>query len=307
MSELFGLLNRSDLDRAFVNQIGQNVIYDAIQQVLDNHSEDLRAAYSIFVQEETELRVERFKLPGGGYMQRRGGLAQSAASKRAGSWDVAYPIEDFGSQLAGDDITLAYMSLKELDTHLDDIILKDINTVRREILIAMFNNTDYPFEEDDLPDITVKPLANNDGTIYPPTAGQEDSAEDSHYLVSGYAPDAISDDNDPFEVVRDELVEHFGGRSATGEDVAVFFNDAHTKKVEALSDFTEIDDVHIRRGDYADSVVNAPTGLPGRVIGRVDGVWAVEWSWLPPDYFVGSHLAVAKPLKMRVVWLPLAS
>ena len=43
----------------------------------------------------------RYKLPGGGYLQKRGGQAQSGAVKAYGSWDVAFPLSRYGDQVAG--------------------------------------------------------------------------------------------------------------------------------------------------------------------------------------------------------------
>ena len=40
--------------------------------------------------------------------------------------------------------------------------------------------------------------------------------------------------------------------------------------------------------------------MPGRVVGRTNGVWVVEWRWIPANYMVAIDLDQPAPLKMRV-------
>lgn len=299
MSAIFGVLGLSDTDRSFVNTLGQRVVYDAVQEVLNRHNEDLRAAYSVFVEQTTSDFKWRYKLPGSGYLQRRGGSAQSAAVKAFGSWDVAFPLEDFGAQLADNDIALAYMNLQELNRHLDTITIQDINTIRREILVAMFNNANFTFNDPINGDLTVVPLANGDIVTYPPVIGSDSEATENHYLESGYAASAISDANNPFITIKNELEEHFG-TPANGSNIVVFLNNAQTAKVEALTDFTEVTDRFVVPGDTTQTLTGLPANLPGKVLGRVDGTWAVEWRFMPANYMTGLHVEAARPLTQRI-------
>ncbi len=136
----------------------------------------------MFVEEQTENFKERYKLPGGGRLQRRGGYAASGAVKAYGGYDVAYPLEDFGAQLADSDVALAYMTLQDLDRHLDTIFAQDANTVRFELLKALLNNTQDTFVDPLHGSLTIEPLANGDSVTYPPVLGSETEATDTHYL-----------------------------------------------------------------------------------------------------------------------------
>lgn len=295
MAGIYGLLGLSDTDRSFVNVIGQQVVYEAVNTYLQMHNEDMMRAYRVFIAEETTAHQERYKLPGGGRLQRRGGLAQSGAVKASGQWDVAYPLEDFGAQISMDDITLGYMTVQELQRHLDTVVVQDINTTRYEVLRALFNNTARTFLDPLWGNLTIQPLANGDAVLYPPVLGTETEATENHYLVAGYT--AISATNNPYPTLRGELEEHFGTPTGYG-NVVVMINSAQVAATEALADFDPVTDVNIRVGDDTDVPQNLPQ-VPGRVIGRTNGVWVVEWRWIPANYLLAIDLDNPAPLKLR--------
>ncbi len=299
MSQLYGILGFADGDTTPVNRVGQRVIYDAMQQLLGEHNQDLQQALSVFVEETTPDYKFVYKLSGGGYMQRRGGLAQTAAVKRTGQWEVSFPLEDFGDSLGSSDIAMAYMTLKDLDLHLDTIQKRDINTVRLEVLKALFNHQVYNFVDERRGVLTVQPLANGDATLYPPLVGEENETTHSHYLESGYVAADLSDTNNPYATIRDHFEHHFGELSS-GDNVVVFINKAQTPKTEVLTDYVEIGDRHIIPGANMPQVVGLPERLPGRVIGRINNVWVVEWSRVPAGYLLGIYLEAPKPLIQRV-------
>lgn len=298
MSGIFGILGLPDSDRSFVNTIGQQTVYDAVQMYLQKVNTDMMQALSVFLEEETENHKERYYLPGGGRLQRRGEASSVGAVKATGSWDTAYPLEDFGAQLAGDDVSLAYMTMGQLDRHIDTIVIQDINTVRFEMLYALFHGDQRTFVDPIWGSLTVQPLADGDTTVYPPVLGSESEATDNHYLESNYAATAISDTNNPYVTMREELEEHFG-TSTGGEEIAVFINPAETPETEDLTDFDAVPDNFIRVGANTDVPVNLP-GVPGRILGRTNGVWVVEWRWIPSGWALGVHLGQKPPLKMRV-------
>ena len=301
MSQIFGALNMAEAaaDKTFVSTLGQRAVYDAIQVCLAQHNADLNAAMAVFLEGTTTEFRWRYKLPGGGYLQRRGGLARVAAMKGKGHWDVALPLEDFGAGLIDSEIELAYMSLAELNRHLDTITQANINTVRREILAALFCNAVWNFEDEVKGTLAVQPLANGDSVVYPPVIGAETEATETHYLSAGYVTSAISNTNNPFKVVRAELEQHFG-KPTGGSNIVSFFNPTATDYVEALADFDEVDQRDIVVGANADRVVNLPSALPGKILGKANGVWAVEWDHVPDTYSLSISLDAPKPLFKRI-------
>src|SRR5882672_8263294 len=208
MSGIFGILGLQDNDTSYVSTIGQRLIFDAVNQYLTMVNEDMNTAMSVFVEGTTTNYKERYKLPGGGRLQQMGGQAKPGAVKGYGSWDVAYPLKDFGAMLAEDPVTMAYMTLPELQRHLDTVRIQAINTLRFEMLYALFNSragSYTSFVDPIWGTLQVQALANGDATVYPPVLGSESEATENLYLESGYAASGISDTNDPYVTIIDKL------------------------------------------------------------------------------------------------------
>lgn len=301
MSGIFGYIGieEANADRTYVNQVGQEIIYAGIQEELARHNADLDAAIAFLVEETTTATTRRYKLPGGGYLQSRGGYAPQANVKGLASWDTAFPLSDFGAAVSINDIAIAYMSIAELNRHLDTVEAQDINTVRREMFVSLFNNGTWDFEDEFAGTLTVRPLANGDAVEYPPVIGGDDRATDDHYLETGYLIANISDINNPFTLVEGELEEHFG-YPAGGSPIVLFLPPAATPKVQALTDFIEVTPTILNPASTISTLQQLPAGLPGRLLGAVGSVWAVEWRSLPATHGFGIHLGAPKPLIRRV-------
>src|SRR5262245_5793042 len=164
---LWGILQISDANRT-VESVGQLVVFDAIQQFVQTQNTAVERAIAIFVGATVTNPEETFELPGGGQMQESDRLTRPAAVKRGGRYSIGYPLRDFRDQIAGDDITYAYMTLQQVQSQIQNIFLRYINTKRFHILKAFMNNANYVFEDETLSQrqITVRRLANTDGTIY---------------------------------------------------------------------------------------------------------------------------------------------
>jgi hypothetical protein len=298
MSGIAGLMGRESGDEAFLNTIGQNIVYTASQEYVTRIDSDLMAAMGIFVQEDTENYTERYKLPGGGRMQKRNQKGSGGAVRPYGGWDVAYPLEDFDEQLSTDDVELAYMTLAEYQRHLDTIQIRYINAVRYEMFLKLFKNTNTTFVDPRKGSLTIVPLANSDSVTYPPVLGSETEATESHYYGTNYAATAINDTNNPYATLRDEIEEHFGAGTG-GENIVAFIHPDERPETELLTSFVEVPDNYVRTGSNVDVPQNLPN-VPGRILGRCSGVWVVEYRYMPSGYILGLHLEAEPPLKRRV-------
>ncbi|HMN12584.1 MAG TPA: hypothetical protein PKD55_09700, partial [Bellilinea sp.] len=241
MSGIFGALNVNDSDRVFNATAGQRAIYDAAAAYINRINADLDAALSVFVQETTSEYKRRFKLPGGGYLQRRGTQGRPGNVKASGQWDVAFPLEDFAAAVGWNDVDMAYMTVAELENHINTVTAQNVNTVRFEMLKALLNNTQDTFVDPRHGSLLVEPLANGDAVVYPPVLGSETEATDNHYLESGYLATAISDTNNPYPVIAAELEEHFGAPTG-GSDIAVIIHPDETPGTRALASFVPVGD-----------------------------------------------------------------
>lgn len=299
MSSIFGALNLSDADRVFSATVGQQLIYQAAQAYLARVNAEIERQMAVFVASTTEGYKIRYKLPGAGKLQKRREQSQFGARKTIGQWDVAFPLEDYGDQIAADDVTMAYMTVRELDLHIQGIVIRDVNTVRYEMLKRIFTRSQVSFGDPLWGTLAIEGLANGDTVTYPPVVGSESEATDDHYLESGYAASAITDTNNPYVTIVAELEEHFGKQSG-GPNIVTFINSAETPETQALTDFVEYSDRFIAPGTQTATVVGAPVEMPGRVIGRTNGTWVSEWDWIPSGYMIGVSRETEAPLVQRV-------
>lgn len=299
MAYKFGALTGQDVsDYTLISTVGQGVVYEDLMAYMQERNAEIQSALSVFVEMTTDLYTERYKLPGGGRLQKRGRQSGVAEAKAGGYWDTAYPLEDFAAALAWNDVDMAYMSINEFNTHISTIEEQDRNTVRYEMLKALLNSSARTYTDERHGSITVQPLANADSVLYPPVLGSESEATESHYLESGYAAASISNTNNPVATIVAELAEHFGDRTG-GDNIAVFVNNAQDAQLSALSAFDAVPDAFIRTGANRDVPINLPS-VPGKIIGRLSGAWVINWRWMPTNYLFGVHLEQPAPLKMRV-------
>ncbi len=299
MSGIFGALNLNDTDRVFAATSGQEVIMGLIQEHLELVNSEVDRLLEIFVNSTTTNHKERYKLPGGGFLQRRFSQAQAAAIKQTGQYDVAFPLEDFGAQITASDIDMAYMTVNDLDKHISTVTEQNTATVRFELLKALFNNTQDTFIDPLWGSLSVEPLANGDTVVYPPKVGSATEATEDHYLESGYVASAISDTNNPYVTIEAELLHHYGFTQGN-DPVAVFIHGDQVAKTQDLTDFVELTDNFIVPGSQTATLSPIPTGYPGRIVGRTNGCWVIQWNWIPTGYMLGIDFNETPPLEKRI-------
>ena len=301
MSTIFGNLNLNDNDRAFSGVVGQAVLYDAIMAYVNRINAEAAAAYRVFISETTSNFKERYKLPGGGYMQEIQPDQKPDVVKSYGSWDVAYPLRNYADAIGGDLVSRAYMSVAELDNQVMGVVARSVNITRREILRALMYKEDETFVDPIHGSLTVKALAtgSGDSVVYPPLPGATAEAVRQRYAGTNYLTAAISDTNNPYATINDALVADFGQQQGNS-NIAVFINTAEKAKTIALTDFDPLNDRFITPGVNINQLSNLPTGLPGTIIGRTNGCWVIEWPFMPATYMLGVHLDAPAPLKKRI-------
>lgn len=294
MSFLAGMLNLSDRDTTLDN-VGQRVIYDALNQLATRQEQAMNEALRMFVQGDIVDYSETYKLAGGGEMQQMDQFGRPGAVKRTGSYSTAYDILDFRTAVGWDEVTYAYMTVQDLEAHVRTVFTQHANTIRKQVFRHLFNNVNATFTDRTRGDLTIRRLANTDGTLYPPVIGVETEAEDEHYLASAYTSANISDTNNPVVTMKDEIEEHYGQGN-----IVIFHNSAQTNKLKGLTEFVPVGDRFIREGANTAQIVGAPGNMPGKVIGRVDEVWLVEWKWIPANYMLAIDTEQPAPLKRRI-------
>lgn len=301
MSGILGTLGITEAaaERTYIRTLGQQLVYEAVQAELARHNAELQSAMGLFVEQTTTDIKRRYELPGGGFlepMSTQGGAP--GAMKAYGKWDVAFPLQDWGAALNTNRVARAYMTVAQLNKHIDTIMIADLNTVRRQIMKALFNNTQWTFKDEIYGDLLVEPLANGDSVLYPPVLGASVEATDDHYIETNYAASAISDTNDPTKTVRDELEEHFGTPTG-GSNIVLLTTPTVCDYIEGIADFDPVNERFVQPGANTDQVTGLPAGMPGRIRGVANSVFVVEWRSMPANYAIAIHADAPKPLFMR--------
>lgn len=296
MTTIFGALNVRDID-VFSDTAGQRAAWDAINTYFAATEEDSNRAYAVFVQGETTDYSERAFLPASGFMQRSRNTTRPGATKLAGSWDVAYPIDDMRDQIAIDDVALAYMTAAQMDANIQGVAQRYVNTKRYLILRALLNKSNETFSDDVRGDLVIRRLANADsGVEYPPVIGASGmTASHNHYIGTNYASSSISDTNNPYATIRDHIEEHYGD-----SQIVVFINPAERDKTEALTGFTDKTPSWVTPGSNTAVLVGNLPVVPGKIIGAISDVLVVEWRWIPSGYMVGVAVNQPGPLMRRL-------
>jgi hypothetical protein len=292
-------LNLSDAAKDYLLNVGESIVYDQTRRYLDEYNAMMEAALAVFVQGETEDHKTTYELPMGGMLQPRRERSRSAAQAPADAYDVAYPLNDFGAEIAVNDIALKHMTVQRWDNVVEGIINQDKRRMRYELMRPMLNNAQRTVIDDLWGTLTVDPIANGDSVLYPPKVGSEVNQTLNHFIESNYLAANISDVNNPFATIADMFKDVFGSLSGN-ENIVAFINKAQSAKTRALTNFVEVEDSWIRSGVNTAVPFNLPS-VPGTIIGRTDGVWVSEWSdGIPANYISAVHLNEPQPLKMRI-------
>lgn len=300
MSAIFGVLGVADTESAFLINMGQELVFDAINQVLGYHNADVQAATSVFVKGNTEKFTQRWLAPGSGYLTPVGQvpLAPGPAVMRTGYWDVSYRLSEYSESISGSRVGLAYMTVAELDAHLDTVMERDMARHRLHMLIALMESTNFTFADIQHANLTIRRLANTDGALYPPVPGAVVEAQDCHYIDAAYNIAGIAAATNPAVDLRNEILEHFGGRMTTGTDILYIHGSDQTALLAAIVGYVATADDKIQWGDDTDLAKNL-ANVPGWMHGRGWGVWMTEWAWMPAEFGMAVHLGYP-PLMRRV-------
>lgn len=244
----------------------------------------------------TTIIKERVELPSSGTLEPldETGWGNPSPTREWGYYDVGYPIQGAGAAWGTNRITTAMMTLDEANRQMLAIMRRDATWLRQHMLAAVFTNTEWTYADKFLGDVTVKPLANNDSVVYL-KSGQTNPGTANHFLAQ---PQGISDAYNPFPTIYDLLQEY---PSNSGPYV-VYVAPNLKASIEALADFAKVEDSDVDPRITRDRLkrVDRSVAMPGgRIYGKTDNVWVVEWRALPANYMVGYAMGAGKFLRMR--------
>jgi len=289
---MYGFVNLKDVFNSRVDDVGVEVVDRAIQETLDQHNRDLNAFIDLFADRTTGYKA-RFKTAQSARLQPLDESGRARPIKPAGYFDVAYPIAMGGTAWGQNFVASKKLTVQDANNYMATLIDADIRWVRDHILAALFASSSYTYTDPDHGSLTIKGLANGDTDKYLFDGGADAMAIDTHYLATA---SAIADDANPFPTIYSEIMEH----PWNAGDVISFIPTGLKSTVEALANFYEYSDPNIRLGANTAELIGTPNvNVPGKLLGRVDKVWVVEWKPLPAGYMINVATDGEKPLQMR--------
>jgi hypothetical protein len=289
---LYGYYNLGDLRSQRVTEVGVETVGNAIQLALAEHNRQLNALMDFFVRRTTEYS-RRYRQAAAARNQPLNPDGRALPIKRAGFYDVAFPIQMSGNAWGNNFVTGEKMTVEEANDVTDTILQGDARWVRDHILAGLFTNVTWTFPDELQGNLTIQPLANADTVTYQIINGADSGATADHFLAQA---DAIADATNPFPTIYSTLTLH---PENTGEVVA-FIPNGLTASVEALANFMPVADPNVRLGANTDTLIGTlPGQMPGRLLGYVDRVWVVEWRGMPANYIAATMTGGERALAMR--------
>jgi hypothetical protein len=148
---------------------------------------------------------KRYKLPSGSTLQPLDQWGNPLPKQPSGSYEVALPIQGGGTAWGDNRVTRAKMTVADANDFTWMVMTEDMDWMARHVLAAIFTNITWTYtdDNDEIGDLTIQPLANNDSVVYTRKGGQ--SSTDNHFLAQA---NAISDTDNPFPTIKNELMEH---------------------------------------------------------------------------------------------------
>ena len=292
MMGAFGFIGYEDLADERVVDGRVQMVDAAIRASVNEHNRQVSAAMMELAERTTDY-TRRYKIGGAGTLQPLDEWGNPLPVKDAGYYDVAFPLQGGGTAWGDNRVSRAMMTVGEADRFTLGALRRDADWMRRHMLAALFDNTTWTYVDEEKGSLTVQPLANNDAVTFLRNNGT--FATDNHYYAQAAA---IADASNPFPTWLTELKEH----PENGGPFVAYVPTNLKASVQALSNFLDVADPNVNQGIMAPTLVNNSVGrgFGDEVIGYVDGVFVVEWSFLPDDYgIVVARGAAAKPLMMR--------
>lgn len=300
--QVYGFTELKDLYAQRIVTVDVRTLQQAISDAVQYSSEQLNAFMAEMVIRTTDHQI-RYQLPGAGTLQPLDEKGNPLPIVPGGVYDVAFPIQRAGTAWGNDRVSRAKMTVGDVARYTLDAALKDVDWNIRHFLAAVFTNASWTYTDPAFGALTVQTLANSDAVTFVRTDGTVST--DTHFFAQAAA---IDDTHDPYGALYTALAHHPGN---SGPFVAYIPTNLVATTV-ALSAFAEVADpdvvysttnpllgtevVNLNNNQYG---AGSMLGMGTRVLGKVDGMWIVEWSRLPDSYIVAHAKGASDVVAMR--------
>lgn len=289
----YGLHRLSDVKERLVTEIGVDVVNTNVNQAFEEYNRQLDQLLDLLVFRTQDFKTV-YRTAGRARTQPMDEDGRADPIKSGAKYEVGFPLNEWGLAWGANWITREKMTGAHVIETVNLLQQADANRLRDEILIALFQNADYTYFDDERGNITVKPIANNDAQVYQIQAGADVGLTDNHLLSNA----SVNLTNAIIESTADDLREH----PENGDEVTIWVPTAQRAVVAALTGFLGITDNNVALGVGANRLVgrDGRTG-PGELFGYVPSAKAFvrEWKQLPTTYIVGMTNGGDPPIAMR--------
>ncbi len=273
----YGFLSLADVMKSQVTPALVPRINAAILATLAEYNKQLNAMLALFSMTTNNFKV-RYQTPIAKRLQPLDENGRARPTKGVGSYDVAFPMFAGGDAWGINFVAQQKMTVQDINDWLYSTLTADKAFIAEKLMIALLAKDPWVYTDEGHGELTIMPLANGDSQEYHIRAGYAGGTSDNHLLGQ---LEEISDANNPFPMIRRELIEHPENGGAAAE-VIVLVPTAQTESIQNLAGFSEPRDMDVTPGiaqSYLSGTLQAQ--VPGRVIGKVNRCWIAEWPTLP--------------------------
>lgn len=282
-----------------VSTIEENIVNTAITQAIEEHNRQMDRFTALFLNPGITDPTRTFRTGIAVRNQPLDEIARPLPIQGEAKYTVGFPIQDSGQAIGRTWREAQKMRVDQLNRLMAAILDGDRSWVFDHILAALFNNADRTFFDEEYGQLTVKPLANGDATIYAVKPGEFAGGTDTH--LWGQA-NAIDNANDPFPTIYAELSEHPENGGVGSGRVISFIPSGLKAAVTGLAGFYMPTNPDLTVG-IGTTVLSGVLGVdvPGTLLGmHLSGCWIVEWPRLPANYIVSVATSGEPPVGERV-------
>lgn len=295
----YGFMNHSALAANRIAEMDAQAVFDMVNTSAALHTERTNALLAGLVERTTNFR-RKFILSAPVDMQPVTSDSSAKPVKPLTSYNVDFPLRSCAAAFGVDHVAAEKLTLAELEALTMTILMGDGKWMKRHMLASLFTNTNWSYDDPQQGTLTIKGLANADGTLYPlESGGTEDS---DHYMKQA---SAIADATNPYDDIYAQLKKHPSNNVGPNTPVVCYIPTGLVATTKALANFVDLAATDIRMGAdnsevvASESLINQVKAFGDEVLGKCDGCWIVEWGALPANYILAHAQGAGPVLGMR--------
>jgi hypothetical protein len=305
----FGTLTRFDtLATAYnttVSQFGEDLAWQAIQDLLTAHNQQLAESMGDFVESTTD-RLRRYGGPDSMSMEELDEFGTPDAQKISAGETVAFPLKFYGIALQWTRLFFQNAKASELAAQVTAATDADVKAIQREMKKALFTKTSYTFLDRRVDGVSlgVKALMNADSSDIPvaPDGTTFDGTTHTHYkgaTAAAWTGSTAANKLTDIVDLYDNVLEHF-----LGGQIYIFINRAQEAGFRTITTFNPYIDSRLIMGAGNTGLVARGTldmtNITNRAIGVVGPAEVWVKPWIPTGYIIALHVGSGgRPLVRR--------